>query len=357
MIKIRHLSKYYGEQAVLKDVNADVAKGEVITVIGPSGSGKSTFLRCLNLLEFPSGGSIEIDGISLTHSKTDISKIRRRMGLVFQSFNLFEHLPVIENIALAPIKLLGIKREEAAKNAMDLLKMVGLAGKAFCFPNELSGGQKQRVAIARCLAMKPEIMLFDEPTSALDPTMIIEVLAVIRKLAQEGMTLIIVTHEMEFARRISSRIFYMDEGCVYEEGTPEQIFENPQKEKTKAFINRIMSLEFQLTSSDYDLYAIKAEMEAFCIKYFLTRQVVYYAVLAAEEVLLLQKNITDATIRLSYADKAGAIELVCKNRGEPENPLLDEDDLSIKIIQGVCQNVTYSYENGMNILHMTIRNE
>jgi polar amino acid transport system ATP-binding protein len=307
-------------------------------------------------LELPSGGSIEIDGISLMDPNTNVSKIRQRMGLVFQSFNLFEHLPVIENIVLAPIKVLGIKKEEAAKNAMELLKMVGLAGKAFAFPHELSGGQKQRVAIARCLAMNPDIILFDEPTSALDPTMIIEVLAVIRKLAQDGMTMIIVTHEMEFARRISSRIIYMDEGCIYEEGTPEQIFENPQKEKTKAFINRILSLEFQLASSDYDLYAIKAEMEAFCIKYFLTRRAIYFTVLAVEELLLLQKNITDAILKLSYSDKAGAIELICKNRGEPENLLLNENDLGVKIILGICQNVVYSYENGRNIWCLSIVN-
>jgi polar amino acid transport system ATP-binding protein len=357
MIKVRHLSKYYGELAVLKDVNADIHKGEVITIIGPSGTGKSTFLRCLNLLEHPSGGTIEIDGVSLLDPNTDVSKIRQRMGMVFQSYHLFEHLPVIENLVLAPIKLLGIKKEVAAKNAMELLKMVGLAGKAFSFPDELSGGQKQRVAIAKCLAMNPEIMLFDEPTSALDPTMIIEVLAVIRKLAQEGLTMVIVTHEMEFARRISSRIFYMDEGSIYEEGTPEQIFENPRKEKTKAFINRILSLEFHLTSSDYDLFAIKAELEAFCIKYFLTRRVTYHTVLVAEEILLLLKNITDTVLRLSYSDKAEAVELVFRHRGEPDNPLMKEDDLGVKIILGVCQDAIYICENGINILILTLRNQ
>lgn len=355
MIKVRNLSKYYGEQAILKDVNADIGKGEVISVIGRSGTGKSTFLRCLNLLEYPSGGMIEIDGISLLDSGSNPSDMRRRMGMVFQSFNLYEHLPVIENLAIAPVRLLRIPKEQAAKNALKLLKLVGLAEKAFSFPHELSGGQKQRVAIARCLAMNPDILLFDEPTSALDPTMVVEVLSVIRRLAREGLTMIIVTHEMEFARKISSRIFYMDEGTIYEEGTPDQIFENPQKEKTKAFINRIMSLEFEITSSDYDLYAIQAEIQIFCNKYLLPQQLIDNTKLLTEEILLLQKEFTEAFLRISYSEKAGSVELVYTNRGKPENPLWDEEDFGVKIITGLCQKVNYKYENGWNIINLIVR--
>ncbi len=355
MIRIDNLSKNYGDLEVLKGINAIIRKGEVISVIGHSGTGKSTFLRCLNLLEVPSGGSIEIDGISLLNKKTNVPRIRQRMGMVFQSFNLYTHLPVIENLVIAPVKLLGKTKKEAAVKAMELLKLVGLAEKAFSFPDELSGGQKQRVAIARCLAMEPEILLFDEPTSALDPVMVSEVLAVIRRLAHEGMTMIIVTHEMEFARKISTRVFYMDDGIIYEEGTPEQIFDHPRKEKTQAFINLIRSLNFHLTSSDYDLYAIQAEMKAFCDKYFLPKRVTEFTLLVAEELLLMQKKITDASLRFSYSEKEGAINLECANKGDRDNPLLNEDDIGLKIILGRCKSAEYSYEDGRNILHLTIR--
>jgi polar amino acid transport system ATP-binding protein len=341
---------------VLSDVNVDIRKGEVISVIGPSGTGKSTFLRCLNLLEAPSGGSIMVDEIPLLDKKTNVPKIRQRMGMVFQSFNLYAHLSVIENLIIGPVKLLGKSKNEAAEKAMELLKLVGLAEKAYSYPDELSGGQKQRVAIARCMAMEPEILLFDEPTSALDPTMVSEVLAVIRRLSREGMTMVIVTHEMEFAKNISNRVFYMDEGIIYEEGTPEQIFENPQKEKTKAFINRIRSLDIHLTSNNYDLYAIQAEMQAFCEKHFLTPRVTDFTLLVTEELLLLQKNITDASLRLSYSEKAGTIHLLCENAGEAFNPLEDEEDIGLKIILGRCEKVEYTYENGKNIMDLVIKN-
>ncbi len=356
MIQVRNLSKYYGDLMVLRDVNVDIKKGEVISVIGPSGTGKSTFLRCLNLLEYPSGGSIIVDDIPLLDKKTNVPRIRQRMGMVFQSFNLYAHLSVIENLIIGPVKLLGKNRKKAAEKAMELLKLVGLAEKAFSYPDELSGGQKQRVAIARCMAMECEILLFDEPTSALDPTMVSEVLAVIRRLSREGMTMIIVTHEMEFAKNISNRVFYMDEGIIYEEGPPEQIFEHPQKEKTKAFINRIRSLDIHLSSNDYDLYAIQGEMQAFCEKHFLTPRVTEFTLLVAEELLLLQKNITDASLRLSYSEKSGSLHLTCENTGEEDNPLINEDDIGLKIIVGRCERVEYVYGNGKNILHLTIKN-
>ena len=212
MITVKNLTKHFGVLVVLRDIKAENNKGEVISVIGPSGTGKSTFLRCLNLLETPTGGTILIDGTPLLDKNTNVPKLRQKMGMVFQSFNLYAHLSVLDNLTIGPVKLLGIKKDKANARAVELLQLVGLAEKAHSFPDELSGGQKQRVAIARCMAMDPEILLFDEPTSALDPTMVSEVLAVIRKLAREGMTMVIVTHEMEFARNISSRVFYMDEG-------------------------------------------------------------------------------------------------------------------------------------------------
>ena len=222
MIQVEHLSKRFGDLEVLKDVNAEIRRGEVVSIIGPSGAGKSTFLRCLNLLDRPTGGSIRIDGVDILDARTDVPKVRQKMTMVFQSFNLFPHLTVLENLTVAPRRLRGLDRRAADRKAHDLLRQVGLAEKATQFPDELSGGQKQRVAIARCLAMDPEVVLFDEPTSALDPTMVREVLAVIRRLAKDGMTMAIVTHEMDFARDVSNRIFYMDEGLIYEDGTPKR---------------------------------------------------------------------------------------------------------------------------------------
>ena len=224
MIKVSNLKKSYGITPVLTDVNAEISKGEVISVIGPSGTGKSTFLRCLNLLEKPDSGEILFDGENLLSDTTDISRIRQKVGMVFQSFNLFDHLNVMHNLTIAPVKLLGMSKTEASAKAVETLKKVGLAEKANNYPDELSGGQKQRVAIARCLMMNPEVILFDEPTSALDPTMVSEVLSVIRNLAKTGITMIIVTHEMDFARDVSDRVFYMDKGVIFESGSPEQIF-------------------------------------------------------------------------------------------------------------------------------------
>lgn len=358
MINIKNLSKHYGELVVLKDINAEIKKGEVISIIGPSGTGKSTLLRCLNLLEIPSSGEINIDGISLLDKKSDIPKLRQKMGMVFQSFNLYSHLTILENLTIGPVRLLKKSREEANKKALSLLKLVGLAEKAYNFPDELSGGQKQRVAIARCMAMDPEILLFDEPTSALDPTMVSEVLSVIRKLVREGMTMVIVTHEMEFAKNISSRVFYMDEGIIYEEGTPQQIFENPQKEKTKAFIHRIRSLSYHISSKNYDLYALQGEVEVFCEKHMLSRKESDYLALITEEVLCLQQEFTEIDINLSYSEKDGTLELVCANTSAPINPLEAgdaDDNIGLRLIRSRCRSIEYKYENGRNILVLTVK--
>ena len=240
MIKIKNLHKRFGSLEVLKGVDNHVSPGEVVVVIGPSGSGTSTFLRCLNALEDFQEGTISIDGIQIHDKGVDINEIRAEVGMVFQSFNLFPHMTVLDNITLAPLKVRKISKEEAKKTALELLAKVGLADKADNYPDQLSGGQKQRVAIARALAMKPKVMLFDEPTSALDPEMVGEVLGVMKQLAQEGMTMVVVTHEMGFAREVGDRVIFMDGGVVVEEGNPEDIFGNPQHERTKSFLSKIL---------------------------------------------------------------------------------------------------------------------
>jgi len=361
MIKIEHLSKKFGDLVVLKDITTEIKTGEVVSIIGPSGTGKSTLLRCLNLLEVPSGGSIQINGVDILDKKTDVAQIRQKMNMVFQSFNLFSHLSVIENLTLAPVKLRGISKPEAQAKALELLRLVGLAEKADSYPDELSGGQQQRVAIARCLAMEPEIILFDEPTSALDPTMVREVLSVIRRLAKEGMTMAIVTHEMDFARDVSNRVLYMDEGIIYEEGPPERIFERPQKEKTRAFINRIRSYTCRISSPDYDLYALNAEIEAFCEKQILPKKIRYNLLLLVEEVLqiynpYLRTVILDMTI--AYSEKNERLEIICESTGEEGNPFDSEnltDDLGLMIIKNLTESIDYQWLNGKNRLQFLLK--
>ena len=343
MIQVSHLKKTYSNGLqVLRDVNATIGRGEVISIIGPSGTGKSTFLRCLNLLETPSGGSITVDGHDLLSKKTDIAKIRQKMGMVFQSFNLFNHMSVMDNLCIGPVKLLGKSREDAERRALELLAMVGLADKAGSMPSQLSGGQKQRIAIARCLSMDPEVILFDEPTSALDPTMVSEVLGVIRTLANQGMTMVIVTHEMRFARDVSTRIFYMDQGIVYEEGTPEQIFDNPVKERTKVFINRIHDYHYTIASPRYDLYELQGGLVQFCSKYFLPYDIQNKVQLLVEEVLQivpLDKGEIDLALRYSEKDNTISLELLMPSgiRSIFNDESLRPDDLIMSIIDGLCE--------------------
>ena len=239
-IHVSHLKKNFGKLEVLKDVSTDIYEGEVVVIIGPSGSGKSTFLRCLNRLEDITGGEVIVDGMDITDRKTEINKVRERVGMVFQLFNLFNNMSVLRNLTLAPVDLKKADRETAEKKAIELLTRVGLADKAQAYPAQLSGGQKQRVAIARALAMNPDIMLFDEPTSALDPEMVGEVLEVMKELAREGMTMVIVTHEMGFAREVADRVLFMDGGYIVEEGTPQEVFSNPKHPRTKDFLNKVL---------------------------------------------------------------------------------------------------------------------
>lgn len=240
MINVRNLYKSFGKNEVLKDINETIKKGEVVVIIGPSGSGKSTFLRCLNLLEEPTSGVINFEGEDITDKNVDINKIREKMGMVFQQFNLFPHKTVMENLTIGPTKIKNISNGDAVKKGSELLEKVGLLDKKDVYPNSLSGGQKQRIAIARALAMEPDVMLFDEPTSALDPEMVGEVLGVMKSLAKDGMTMVVVTHEMGFAKEVGDRILFMDEGRIIEEGTPEEIFQNPKNSRTKDFLSKVL---------------------------------------------------------------------------------------------------------------------
>ena len=240
MIYVNNLSKSFGDHLVLNNVSEHIAPGEKVVIIGPSGSGKSTFLRCLNLLEQPTSGEITFEGQLITDKKADINKIRQQMGMVFQHFNLFPHLTILDNIIMAPVHLKLMTKAQAKEEAMRLLEIVGLTEKAYAYPGQLSGGQKQRIAIVRSLALKPKVMLFDEPTSALDPEMVGEVLEVMKGLAKDGMTMVVVTHEMGFAREVADRVLFMDEGIIYEQGTPEQIFSSPVNERTQKFLRAVL---------------------------------------------------------------------------------------------------------------------
>lgn len=326
MISVRHLSKSFQNPdgttvTVLRDVNCDIREGEVISIIGPSGTGKSTLLRALNMLEPPTGGEIWMDGENIMAKGYPLHMLRRKMGMVFQGFNLFDHMTVLENVTYAPMKLLNLSQVKAEDEAMELLKKVGMAQKAAVYPSSLSGGQKQRVAIARSLAMHPEVILFDEPTSALDPTMVGEVLSVIRHLAKEGLTMLIVTHEMRFARDVSTRIFFMYEGVIYEDGTPAQIFEHPVHSATKAFVNRIQKLVYEIDSDDFDFLQIHTGINRFCLKYNLLEAAEPAYDLVKEVLFEHLRPIRPITVRLTYAELSGETALDFMAEGLSESPL------------------------------------
>jgi polar amino acid transport system substrate-binding protein len=358
LIHITHVKKSFGSFDVLRDINLDVHKGEVISIIGPSGTGKSTFLRCLNLLEHPSGGSILINGQDILSPDADVPMLRRRMGMVFQSFNLFNGMSVLDNICLAPMQLLGKGREEAEQKARELLQMVGLAERADATPDQLSGGQKQRVAIARALAMEPEILLFDEPTSALDPTMVSEVLGVMTRLAREGMTMIVVTHEMRFARQVSSRVLFFADGVVYEDGTPDQLFEHPQRERTRQFIQQIHETTFCIESEQFDWYAMMAQMEQFCQQYNLSRQQTDSVLHVVDESLAILgadgKTIQPGTrLVLSYTEKDESLQfsIHCPQAIDRDIFLADNDDLALTILRNFCRDISIDG----NMLRMIVK--
>jgi len=328
MISIKHLSKTFRNPdgstiTVLKDVNCEIGQGEVISIIGPSGTGKSTLLRALNMLEPPTGGEILVDGENIMAKGYPLDKLRRKMGMVFQGFNLFEHMTVLENIIYAPMRLRGVTRAQAEEEALELLKKVGMAQKAGVYPDSLSGGQKQRVAIARSLAMHPDVILFDEPTSALDPTMVGEVLSVIRQLAKDGLTMLIVTHEMRFARDVSTRIFFMNEGIIYEDGSPEQIFGHPVHSATKAFVNRIQKVVFEVDSDSYDFLQIHTGINQFCLKYNLSDKAGLAYSLVKEMLFGHLCSLRPLTVRLTHAELSGETALDFMAEGLQESPLPD----------------------------------
>ena len=362
MIKIEHLRKEYPNVIPLKDLNAEINKGDVISIIGPSGTGKSTLLRCLNQLEKPTGGKVTFDGEVITDPKCKMNFVRRKMGMVFQSFNLFSNLTVIENVMISPIKLLGKSRQEAYEEGMKLLKRVGLAEKALNLPSELSGGQKQRVAIARAIAMNPDVLLFDEPTSALDPTMVGEVLQVIKKLAGEGMTMMIVTHEMKFARDVSNRVFYMDEGGIYEEGTPDQIFNNPKKEKTRIFIKRLKQLNIDIESEEYDFIEATTKLETFCRDNMISSKLSRNVQLAFEEIVsqnLIPNGeafaLYPVNMLTEYSDADDSLVMDITYAGEKYDPFSDGDELSASIVKKLTNSVEYDYSDKTNRLKIIFK--
>ena len=309
LLSITHLKKSYGSFNVLRDINTEVHRGEVISIIGPSGTGKSTFLRCLNLLEQPTSGSIVVDGEDILSKGYPVNRLRQKMGMVFQSFNLFEHKTVLENVIFAPCQLRREPEEEARKEGLALLRKVGLAEKADVYPSSLSGGQKQRVAIARALAMKPDVILFDEPTSALDPTMVGEVLSVIRQLAKEGMTMLIVTHEMKFAHDVSTRIFFMYDGYIHEDGSPEQIFESPVHSATKAFIQRIRKEVFEIGGPDFDFLGMHSAMGAFCHKYGIAEKLETAERLTDKMLDDVMAQYRPITVRITHSEQSAVTAL------------------------------------------------
>ena len=359
MIKVEHLKKVYPNATPLRDVNTVIKKGEVITIIGPSGTGKSTFMRCINRLEIPTDGKITVFGYDIGDKKTNLRELRRRMGMVFQNFYLFEHMTVIENVMLAPTVLKKEDKQSAYNNAMRLLRMVGMAEKALNYPKELSGGQKQRVAIARTLAMDPEIVLFDEPTSALDPTMVGEVLSVMKKLASEGMTMMIVTHEMRFAKDVSTRIFYMDEGVIYEDGTPQEIFDAPKKDKTRAFVKRLKVLSLPVDSADYDFIAMSEALQNFGEKNMLPRKRVANMRSIFEELLainIIPNGSPEFPLELvtEYEEETDNLEMRFVWAGREYDPLASGDEISVKLVRSAIKDSSFTYENGENRFTVSI---
>ena len=364
MIELVHLEKKYENVIPLRDVNTVINDGDVISIIGPSGTGKSTLIRCINMLERPTGGRILLDGVDITAPKYDLTQARRRTGMVFQSFNLFGHLTVIENLMLAPMDILNKSKQEAYDTGVALLKRVGLAGREMQYPEQLSGGQKQRVAIARTLAMDPDVILLDEPTSALDPTMVGEVQSVIRDLSQTGKTMMIVTHEMSFARAICSRVFYMDQGGIYEDGTPKQIFDDPQKDLTRRFIRRLKVLELLIDSREYDFFGVGSEIDRYCMQNDIPPRTKYRIRLAFEELVqqmllpVLERTPIRVTIEYSPAEELTTV--TAEYGGERFDPAEGDNELSYKVLKASVEAMSWRYEPDKeygNIVQVLIREE
>jgi len=359
VIRVEHLKKIYEKVTPLTDFNASVKRGDVISVIGPSGTGKSTLLRLLNRLEEPSGGKIVVFGMDEDARSTDMNTIRRKMGMVFQTFNLFHHLNVIENIMLGPCRLLNLSRQEAYENGIRLLRMVGLGERALDMPSDLSGGQKQRVAIARALAMKPDIILFDEPTSALDPAMAGEVLDVIKDLTESGITMLIVTHEMSFAREVSTRIFYLDRGELYEEGTPEAVFDEPVRTRTRIFINKLKSAEITVASREFDRIEAARILRRFAEKNKLGEETaenlceLFRTVLSHHEFIPKKGEEHKLHVVIEYDTANGKLSMLFIREGIPCDASLSLGSDREKLLS-LCESAKYTFENGKNIFALSI---
>lgn len=344
MIRLEHVKKVYPNVTPLSDVNAEINVGDVISVIGPSGTGKSTLLRCINMLERPDGGKIFFGDEEITSPKCNIYRVRQKMGMVFQQFNLFGNLTVIENIMLAHVKLKGESRQSAYENGMKLLQQVGLPEKYLNYPDELSGGQKQRIAIARALAMNPDVILLDEPTSALDPTMVGEVQAVIRELARSGKTMMIVTHEMNFARAICSRVFYLDDGGIYEEGTPSEIFTSPKREKTRRFIKHLHVAEFTVKDGAFDFPGAVSSVDTFCQKNMIGGKQAMKLHLVFEELMqVILSGVKNIHAVIEHSEESGEIMLDVKYDGAEMNPS-EGDEVSYSLVKAEASDIQYTAE-------------
>ena len=364
MIEVTGLVKQFGNLVVLNHIDVHVRTGECIAIIGPSGSGKSVFLRSLAMLERPDGGSICINGTDITRKETNLNRIREKMGMVYQGFHLFSHLNVLCNVTLAPRWVKKLDKNAAERRAMGLLSMVGLVDKAQNYPHQLSGGQQQRVAIARCLAMEPEIMLFDEPTSALDPAMTSEVLAIMRKLTRMGLTMLIVTHEMAFARDVADRVLYLDEGRIYEEGTPKDIFDNPQKERTRAFISRLKIFNYEIHSIGFDMTAMNAQIEVFCKKYNIPTPKVYSVQLILEELIMeifkrrYAASQPDIELTIAYAEGNDEISIGLTYKAERFNPFEnatdDMDGLGMVLVKKSSRQQEHLFAKGLNRINIKL---
>ncbi|MBQ7561040.1 MAG: ATP-binding cassette domain-containing protein [Synergistaceae bacterium] len=369
LIQVKNLCKSFGSLKVLQGVNLEVDEGEKIAIIGGSGCGKSVFLRSLELLEVPDSGQIFIDGEEITARSADVNRIRRKMGMVYQKFYLFSHMNVLDNLCLAPVKLLGISRKEAEEQAMDWLAKVGLTSKAHSMPAKLSGGQQQRIAICRSLMMKPKVLLFDEPTSALDPTMVGEVLAMIRMLTKHNMTMLIVTHEMNFAREVADRVLFFADGGIYEQGTPDKIFDSPEREKTIAFIRKLKYFTYDINSRHFDLLALHGGIHNFAEKYGIDSKLSYRLQLCCEELVYEiisgcydNDSQVDINISVSYseADSTTLINLTAKN-AKKFNPFeINESDdeenihLGVAMLKRISQDIKYNFDSGSNNIEIVL---
>ena len=360
LIEVKGLKKSFGSLEVLKGIDLTVNQGERIAIIGGSGCGKSVFLRSLCLLEKPDAGQVFIDGKEITAKGADVDKIRRSMGMVFQKFHLFSEMDVIDNRCLAPVRLLKMKRQDAEKKAMELLAQVGLASRAHAWPTVLSGGQQQRIAICRCLMMEPKVLLFDEPTSALDPTMVGEVLAVIRMLAKRDMSMLIVTHEMNFAREVANRVLFFADGGIYEQGTPQEIFDAPKREKTVAFIHKIKYFSFEITDRQFDLMALQGGIQTFGEKYGLNGRHIYRLQICCEELVyeLLAhcfpgNSKVSMNLNVAYAEADRTVEIELSWAGAAYNPFKQkEDGLGVTILKNMAKKIDCRSEDGLN--HISI---